>query len=62
MTIRNRLRLVGVGLIAFSVYIGLEIDFRHWAGWVFLILLPAVLVGVLVSTREKPPKESDETR
>ena len=55
MAIGNRLRLIGVAIIAFSIYIGLEIDYRHWTWLVFLIFLPAALVALLVLTRDKPP-------
>ena len=54
---RNRLRLIGLALTAFSIYVGLEIDYRHWTWIVFLILLPAALVALLILTRGKarPP-------
>lgn len=56
MTIQTRLRLIGLALIAFSIYIGLEIDYRHWTWIVFLILLPAALAALLILTRGKGRK------
>jgi TIR domain len=45
---RSRLAwLGGLVVMAFSIYIGVEIDFRHWSWIVFLILLPASVLAFL---------------
>lgn len=63
MTISNRLRLICIGLIGCSVYVGLEIDYRHWTWVAFLLLVPAALVTVLVLTRDRPRgAEREKTR
>ncbi len=34
--------------MAISIYIGIEIDYRHWSWVVFLILVPAAVLARLV--------------
>ncbi len=40
--------LAGLVLSFISIYIGMEIDYRHWTWFVFLVLVPAAVVAVLV--------------
>ena len=40
------LAAAGLMLIAASVYIGLEIDYRHWTWIVFLVLVPLVVASL----------------
>ena len=49
MSLQN-LSLNGVvlALIALSVYIGVQIDYRHWTWIVFLVVLPATLAVLLM--------------
>lgn len=48
MPLRARLSVIGLAVIAFSVYVGLEIDYRHWSWVIFLLVLPIALVALLV--------------
>jgi TIR domain len=40
--------LASLVLCFISIYIGMEIDYRHWTWFVFLVLVPAAVVAVLV--------------
>lgn len=60
MKISGRLRLISLALLAASVYIGVEIDFRHWTWIVFLVLVPTVIVGALLVTRDRKADSATE--
>jgi hypothetical protein len=34
-------------MIVFSIYLGIQIDYRHWTWIIFLILLPVALATLL---------------
>jgi uncharacterized protein (DUF983 family) len=53
MSLRARLTIVGLAVIVFSVYIGLEIDYRHWSWLIFLVVLPVGLMALIVSLNMK---------
>ena len=53
MATANRFRLIAVGLAVFSIYIGIEIDYRHPTWVLFLILIPTTLGILLILTRRK---------
>lgn len=44
---RVSLRGIVVAMIAFSIYLGIQIDYRHWTWIIFLILLPVALATLL---------------
>jgi hypothetical protein len=59
MTAPTRLWLFGIASIAFSIYIGVEIDYRHWTWIVFLILVPSGVAAVLILLARRKTRRSD---
>ena len=55
-----RLWLSGFVPIAASIYIGLEIDRRHWTWVVFLIVVPAAVLSVLIALTRRKLSRSDD--
>jgi hypothetical protein len=58
MSFPARLWTIGLAGIAFSIYIGLEIDYRHWTWIVFLVIIPAVIGVVLIVTARSRARAS----
>jgi MFS family permease len=44
---RVSLQGIVVAMIVFSIYLGIQIDYRHWTWIIFLILLPVALATLL---------------
>jgi hypothetical protein len=48
VSIQPRANVVAAAAILASIYVGLEIDYRHWSWIVFLILVPLALAAAMI--------------
>lgn len=55
---RVGLNTLAVAVIALSIYIGVEIDYRHWSWVLFLVLVPAGTVALRLWHARKKTRAS----